>query len=243
MKHIKPFNEDFRDLTREEIDNLCNNKFDIGNWTINSEGTIDADWADLSSALLKSYDKLPLKFGKINRGSFYCCNSSSLTSLEGSPHHVDGHYHSENQLLTSLEGGPSYVGGDYWCENNKLTTLLGAPKSVANFYCGMNKLTSFVGAPEIIKEDFTCRNNNITSFEGFPKSVRNFSCVGNPIYQLWKIFGPTCTYRDYIDTEKIELFNDFDPIRGSDLILDRLNDFLVTIGLSPVFYVRGYNNI
>ncbi len=39
------------------------------------------------------------------------------------------------------------------------------------------------------------------------------------------------------------LFNEFDIIRGTDIVIDRLNDFLVTIGKEPVNNVEDYNNI
>ncbi len=137
--------------------------------------------------------------------------------------------------ITSLEGSPQHVGGDFDCSSNDLTTLVGSPKIVGgHFYCEKNKLTTLVGGPEIVKGNFIVVDNNINSFEGFPRSVGRFDCSANPIFHVWKLFH---------SPDKIELFNEFDPIRGSDIILDRLNDFLVTIGEEPVESVEGYNNI
>ena len=47
---------------------------------------------------------------------------------------------------------------------------------------------------------------------------------------------------------KIELLNDFDIFRDEDtdkpaIVMDRLNDFLLTIGKDPVKKVYGYKNI
>ena len=45
------------------------------------------------------------------------------------------------------------------------------------------------------------------------------------------------------DSEIIDLFNDYDPIREDGIILDRLNDFLQAIGKEPVGGVKGYEII
>jgi len=39
------------------------------------------------------------------------------------------------------------------------------------------------------------------------------------------------------------LLNDLDPIRGEDILMDRLNTFLSMIGLDEVESVKGYNCI
>jgi len=89
-------------------------------------------------------------------------------------------------------------------------------------------------------DSFTCWNNNIKSFEYFPRYVGgDFYCSDNPIYKVWILFK---------DTEKIELLNDFDIFRDEDteepaIIMDRLNDFLLTIGKDPVKKVDQYKNI
>lgn len=142
-------------------------------------------------------------------------------------------YCSRNEL-TSLEGCPEFVGGGFYCYRNQLTTLEGCPKTVGgDFSCYENNLTSLVGCPPV--SFLYCTSNYINSFEGFPSITgHHFECMNNPIYEIWQLFK---------DLDKIELFNEFDPIRGGDLILDRLNDFLITIGKEPVDSVKGYNNI
>src|SRR5574343_312597 len=76
-----------------------------------------------------------------------------------------------------------------------------------------------------------CECNNIKSFEYFPSFVKDtFFCLSNPIYYVWNLFR---------DTTKIELLNDFDIFRDEDtdipsIFIDRLNDFLLTIGKDPV---------
>jgi len=191
MKYLKLFKSLNKSLN---IDELCK-KYNIKNYTINTDGSIDVDgYVNLFKAGLK---KLPLKFNKINRG--FSCSFNKLTSFEGSPVEVNG-----------------------------------------SSYFNNNKLTSFKGSPKIVRTDFECEYNKINSFEYFPSHVGStFYCVGNPIYKIWALFR---------DTKKIELLNDFDMFRDEDtdepaIIMDRLNDFLLTIGEKEVEKVYGYINI
>jgi hypothetical protein len=244
MRFIKVY-EDFGNINRDEIVTICDN-FAINFNSINSDGTVDADYINLYGKAVKYFlskiqeknysnlDKLPLRFGRIEE--HFLCNDNYLTTLDGSPHYVGDGFDCSNNLLTSLEGGPSHVVGDFSCQGNKLITLFGSPKIVdGDFFCDHNKLTSFVGAPEIVGGNFSFRGNNIISFEGFPSSVGHFQCsYDSLIYQLWVLFK---------DKDKIELFNEFDITRGRNIVIDRLNDFLVTIGKKPVEYVNGYNSI
>ena len=127
------------------------------------------------------------------------------------------------------------VNGNFDCGVNKLATLEGSPKEVnGSFWCQNNELTSFEFAPKIIRGYFDCRYNNIKSFEYFHSYIKKFYCIGNPIYEVWRLFR---------DLNKIELLNDFDIFRDEDtdipiIILDRLNDFLLTIGKRNK---RGYS--
>ena len=93
---------------------------------------------------------------------------------------------------------------------------------------------------KIIRGEFECWNNNIKSFEYFPSYVKyNFYCDNNPIFEVWKLFK---------NNSKIELLNDFDIFRDEDtnnpaILMNRLNDFLLTIGKDPVENVDKYKNI
>jgi len=189
MKYLKLF-ESF-----EDIHKICT-KYNIKNYTINTDGSIDVD-ERVVDLRFEKLTKLPLKFNKVN-GSFYC-SQNNLTSLEGSPKEVNH-----------------------------------------NFFCYNNKLTSFKGAPKIIRLGFYCENNKINSFEYFPGYVRyEIICDNNPIWEIWRLF---------YDFTKIELLNDFDIFRDEDkdepvIIMDRLNDFLLTIGRPEVSFVDKYKNI
>ena len=199
----------------EDIDEICK-EYNIIDYVVNKDVSIDVNGCvDLYNIGLT---KLPLKFNKVNDG-FYC-EKNKLTSLEGSPIEVNGHFYCHNNYLTSLEGSPKEVNGSFYCHNNELT--------------------SFKFSPKIIRGNFDCEYNNIKSFEYFPSFVKCcFYCGDNPIYEVWKLFG---------DLNKIELLNDFDIFRDEDtdtpgVVMDRLNDFLLTIGKDSVEKVYGYKNI
>ena len=163
-----------------EIYDICR-KYNISNYTINDDGSIDV------SVGVNLYEcglsELPLRFRNV-AGDFHC-GSNNLTSLKGCPENVGGKFFCFRNELTSLEGGPKIVGGE-----------------------------------------LDIRLNNISSFEGFPESIGDqLFCNKNPIYNIWMLF------QKYSD---IELFNDYDIIRGDTIILDRLNGFLSETGVRTV---------
>ena len=83
MKHLKLF-EAFKE---EDIDAICR-KYNIRNYTINEDGSINVDGnVDLK---YKKLTKLPLKFKNVS-GGFYC-HDNQLTSLEGCPESVGGDF-------------------------------------------------------------------------------------------------------------------------------------------------------
>ena len=139
MRHIKLF-ESFNDFpnTKEEIDSICK-KYNITNYTINPDMSIDVDgYVDL---YFKGLSKLPLKFNKVG-GHFYC-QGNKLNNLDGAPNTVGFSFYCNYNQLTTLEGAPEYVGGHFYCHNNQLTTLDGSPKEVGgNFYCEYNPVNS-----------------------------------------------------------------------------------------------------
>ena len=74
---------------------------------------------------------------------------------------VDGDVNLYRNNLTTLQGSPREVGGHFYCNNNKLTSLQGSPREVGvGFYCYNNNLTTLQGAPREVGGDFSCYNNN-----------------------------------------------------------------------------------
>jgi hypothetical protein len=149
---------------------------------------------------------------------YFSCSNNQLTTLEGSPKHVGGYFSCSNNQLTSLEGSPKHVGGYFSCSNNQLTSLEGAPRYVGRY--------------------LDCISNKITTLEHFPEDIPDLLCSGNPIYNIWDLF---------MDTSKIEIFNEYDIIREVDgkpaIVLDRLNAFLEEIEKPTVKGVDGWINI
>lgn len=110
-------------------------EFEITNYTINDDGTIDVDGdVDLSGKGLK---KIPFRFGK-----------------------VTGNFEVDTNELDSLEGSPYYVGGNFYCFDNNLENLIGSPDEVVGtFDCSGNQLETLEGMTLEIGGDFICYDN------------------------------------------------------------------------------------
>ena len=197
MKYLKKYKL-FESVNEQEIHDLCK-KYDIENYTINEDGSINVGSVDLSD---KSLTKLPLRFRNVS-GDFDCYNNN-LTSLEGAPDEVGGNFYCNDNKLTSLDGAPTSVGGNFYCYNNQLTSLEGAPTSVSYFYYYNNKLTSLKGLEW--------------------KSFNRIDLRNNPVYEIVKDW---INNEDQIDL--IEYFIDMNVIQeGEDkpkLIIPRLEAF------------------
>lgn len=175
-------------------------KYDIRNYKINNDNTIDVngdiDLNHYSKPELPSY----IQFNIIN--GIFTINHSKLKTLRGCPQEVTDIFQCMNcTSLKTLEGGPKKVGGEFNCSYcTNLTSLKGAPKEVGSFYCEYNnslktleggpitasyyhvdrcgKLTSLEGCPKVVKYTFTCIGcTSLTSLEGGPKKVGDYySC-------------------------------------------------------------------
>ena len=171
MKHLKSFNESI-----ESIDSICK-KYNITNYTINPDGSIDVNNnVDLSE---ENLTKLPLKFNKVI--GYFTCSRNKLATLEGSPKEVGMDFYCDSNKLTTLEGCPKEVSRDFICAYNQLITLEGGPTKVGgNFSCSDNQLTSLEGSPREIGGDFYCYTNKLTTLEGGPIKVgMGFDCRNN----------------------------------------------------------------
>jgi hypothetical protein len=173
MKHIKLF-ESF-----EDIDSICK-KYNIKNYTINPDGSVDVD-GDVSLSNYR-FVKLPLKFGRVS--GYFDCSLNKLSTLEGSPREVDG---------------------DFLCYNNQLTTLEGAPREVGgNFYCQANRLTTLEGSPERVRGDFFCRSNQLTTLKGTPSYIGSyFDFRFNPVHNIYILFKDKKNFMESLDWDYI----------------------------------------
>jgi hypothetical protein len=144
MKYLRLFEQKSYE---ERVAEICQ-KYNIKNWSINSEGLVDVNgYVYLQS---KRLTKLPLNFGYV-AGNFLCWDNK-LASLEGCPREVGGNFDCQSNKLNSLKGSPQVVRGDFYCTYNELTSLEGGPHTVGGgFSCVYNKLTSLRFAPDEVE--------------------------------------------------------------------------------------------
>lgn len=127
-------------MNEQKIHDICR-VYNIKNYTINSDGSIDVDGnVDLT---VFNLTKLPLTFNYVS-GHFLCSNNY-LTSLKGSPRIIGHNFSCTNNNITSLIEGPDRVGGFYYCNNNNLESLIGSPITNERFECFGNHLKSLDG--------------------------------------------------------------------------------------------------
>ena len=220
MRYLRMY-EGFQ--SEEEVRRICE-KYDIMNWSINSEGLVDVDGDVDFHTNAERYNSIPLSEIPLKFG------------------HVSGDFDCASNQLTSLQGAPQFVGGDFNCASNQLVNLVGSPRKVeGSFFCGDNKLISLEGVPEYVDGHFYCVDNNIKTLEYGPQSVSIFFyCYRNPISSVWNLISVD---KDKWNKDIVDLFNDYDCLRGDDIIIDRFNSFLEEIGKPKVDSVEGYNNI
>ena len=92
-------------------------KYNIKNYTINGDGSIDVNGS--VNLYNKGLTELPLVFNKVS--GYFDCGRNKLTSLKGCPRWVGGYFYCTNNNLTSLGFGPDYVGSFFSCQYNNLT--------------------------------------------------------------------------------------------------------------------------
>ena len=127
-------------MKEQEIHDICN-EYDINNYSINPDGSIDVNGdVDLSKMNLT---ELPLRFNKIS-GRFWC-NSNKLTTLKGSPKEVGIFFTCYDNKLNDLKYAPNRIGSWFDCSVNNLKNLKNSPTSKNLFFCEGNPLESLEG--------------------------------------------------------------------------------------------------
>lgn len=255
MKYLKLYENHQSD---DEIHKLCK-EYNIENYTINSDGSIDVNgdvnfWG-------KNLSKLPLQFNIVS-GDFDC-STNALISLEGSPKEVGGFFDCQNNKLESLKyapkivkgifncstnklrslkGSPKEVGKGFLCHNNLLKTLKGCPREVgASFTCGYNLLETLEGSPEIIKEDFfSLGNKNLKSLEGITKRIgKGFYCKDTIFDDLITILKYNGSYVYYYTTHNKAVHRYGDE----SIFLPMFNRMLKGLKLDEVEDVKNFKII
>lgn len=109
--------------------------------------------------------------------------------------------------------------------------------------CYLSDKSRYILYEDITRIDFTSLYANIQVGlfnEGLIGIGGYIIANGNPVYELIELF-----YNGIRSSRYIELFNDYDIVRGNSIVLDRLNSFLKDIGKDNfiVDEVKGYDII
>ena len=107
-------------MTKEEIHRICKN-FEIENYTINPDGSIDVD-GNVELGVYK-LDKIPLKFNNVS--GYFNISFNKITSLEGCPKYIGGRFYCNYNKLTSLEYFPNKINHEILLKDNPLESLVG----------------------------------------------------------------------------------------------------------------------
>ena len=142
-------------------------KYNITNYTINDDGSIDVNGdVDLWSRRLT---ELPLTFNKVS--GYFNCRGNKLTRLKGSPIWVGSWFDCYNNRLTSLDHSPDYVGSWFDCSYNKLI----------DNYCDTEIGGSFYTT---LKQDgLLFDNNKATNYKEFQKLYKRKQIL-NDIFNM-----------------------------------------------------------
>ena len=190
------------------IDEICE-KYDITNYTVNDDGTIDVD----DNVWLNNRDlvEFPLTFNRVS--GYFNCGDNNLTSLKGCPKWVGGDFSCYDNHLTSLEFSPDYVGDDFVCNFNDLTDLVGSPKQVGgDFLCGRNpELINPRGCPEKMGRFLYCTNTPLQSIfnrvdQHFLYAFNFYKVIKDDTVNLKRLKYVMDLYDQRIDLDKIQTY-------------------------------------
>ena len=133
------------------------------------------------------------------------------------------------------------VHGDFICKGKGLSSFENFPKIIyGRLDISNNKFTSMIGCPDVMYDKpyhyiINCNDNNILSFEGFP-ITKSISFLSNPICKIYNYLdecGSNCQrtpfsvfHQKSYDPILVELFNDYDIIRGNEVSKYRFDKFL-----------------
>ena len=140
-------------VSNEDIINWLQ-KYDIKNYTILSDSSVDVAGDVKLSGRLTNLFKLPINFNNVE-GDFDI-SENELVSLEGSPKKVGGSFLAHKNELNSLKGGPKEIKGSFIILHNNITSLLNSPTMVKGDYiCSHNPLRTLEGLGTVLGYVFT----------------------------------------------------------------------------------------
>ena len=127
-------------MTEQEIHTICE-KYNIRNYTINPDGSIDVD--DNVDICNYELTNIPIKFNKVS--GYFNCSYNKLTSLKGSPKEVGSFFTCYDNKINDLKYAPNRIGTWFDCSVNNLKNLKNSPTSKNLFFCEGNPLESLEG--------------------------------------------------------------------------------------------------
>ena len=142
-------------------------KYNITNYTINPDGSIDVN-GDVY-LWYNNLTELPLTFNKVT--GWFDCGYNKLTSLKGCPRWVGGNFYCYDNDLTSLEFCPDYVGGGFNCTGNNLT----------DNYCDSEIMGKFYTSLE--QDGLIINNNRVTNYKEWRKLYKR-KLILNDIFNM-----------------------------------------------------------
>ena len=114
----------------QEIREICK-EYNIENYTINSDGSIDVD-GDVELGAL-NLNKIPLKFNNVS--GYFNISSNNITSLEGFPKEVGDSVHCSYNKISTFEYFPNKINKNIYMNKNPLESLEGFYDDYEKLYC------------------------------------------------------------------------------------------------------------
>ena len=174
MKYIKLYE------SYNSIEEICQ-KYNIKNYTINSDGSIDVN-GDVDLKGIKFFEDSP-SVRAIRLSSKL--NNWTLKEIPIKFRNISGSFDIRYNEITSLENGPERVGDKYYISNNKIQSLNGCPKEVGRFLGGHNEYSTLEGGPDICRGDYNVSSCNLISLKGVASKIHGYLGFGsNKIYTL-----------------------------------------------------------
>ena len=197
-------------------------------------------------------------------GIDFSCSDNLLKDLEYFPKEVGflnnfrgGNVYIQNNRLESLKGGPEKIKENFFCNGNLLKNFDDSPiiKVGHQFNCSNNRLESLSGCPKEIGTEINFSKNNIkkvvrqdlefVDFGGaYEQSINKslINCEGNPIFEIFKIFGE---HKSFVQSLDYNYFIDSDDESGDEtpIIRVRLEDACEEFGKELPEQIKGYKYI
>ena len=117
-------------MTKEEIHRICK-EYDIKNYTINPDGSIDVD-GDVELGAL-NLNKIPLKFNNVS--GYFNISYNNITSLEGCPKEVGDSVHCSYNKISTFEYFPNKINHEILIKDNPLESLVGFNEDYDKLSC------------------------------------------------------------------------------------------------------------